>query len=547
MKKIYNFRTVIILVVTLSILIIFGYLFSYEQQKIEIPKATPLTIGWKDHATNTYFDLTYDFNLEGNETHGFSIILPEAFEHPQYLLIRGSLQDVIVAINGNIVYAHDLRDKNSSIPYASLWHFIEVPTYSDGQELTVFLYSPFEAMNGKTNEIYYGSYNDLNGYILMSYGNRLVVGLLILFFGLLFSFISLFVDKIKNNDIVYIGLFTIAVSMWMIAESRTLQLFVNSQYIHGGLAYLSLAVLPIPMAVYIKRHVLKDYYKIYNGLIVYYLIQMLFVILLQLFNIMAYFQSVIYVQSSISIGIVITIIILSRETIKNPSKKVTKRFLIYFSVFALIAALEFLSFLLEDFNLVSSFVQYIVLIFMFILFTRYIYVLNQNYHIRVEHSMLERLAYIDNLTGSKNRHAYEEDIDNIFNQETKKSKLSLTYFDFNDLKIINDEFGHEEGDNILRDGYQIIKNSFGKHSECYRIGGDEFSCLIMSEDRSYLDECGKEFKMAIEKYNLQKPYKISISHGIASYDKKLDIKPKDLLRRADQQMYLNKEKNKKSK
>ncbi len=119
---------------------------------------------------------------------GFSLILPEEFNAPQYLLIRGSLQDVVVAIGGNIIYAHDLREENGNLPYASLWHYIPVPADSEGLELTVFLSTPFEAMSGKVNEIFYGSYNDLNAHIFINYGQGLLVGLMTFILGLAIAF-----------------------------------------------------------------------------------------------------------------------------------------------------------------------------------------------------------------------------------------------------------------------------------------------------------------------------------------------------------------------
>jgi diguanylate cyclase (GGDEF)-like protein len=530
--------------VILIVFIIFGLIYEHGGHRLDIADANPLSEGWKDHATNTFFDLPYDFNLAADETHGFSLILPEDFKHPQYILIRGSLQDVVVAIGGNIIYSHDLREEDGSIPYASLWHYIPVPADSDGLELTVFLSTPFEAMSGKVNEIYYGSYHGVNAHILINHGQGLIVGILTLVIGLAIVFISLFVDKIKDNDVVYLGLFAIILSLWMISESRAMQFFIDSQYILGGLSYYALALLAIPMAVYLKRNILKDYVKIFHGVIIYWMLLFIGVVVLQELDILGFFESVVITQISLLVSVLLTFVLLILNLKKHPKNQPTKTFLAYFAVFTGIAFFEFISFILEDFDLISVFVQGIVVIFMVVLFSRYILILNRNYHIRVERETLEKMAYIDKLTGSKNRHAFEEDLELLFNHPQSKKQLKIVYFDFDDLKNINDNFGHDVGDQILKDGYLLIENTFGELGKCYRIGGDEFSCIFVGISNKLYQQQATLFNQQVVEYNQDKDYEFRVSYGIAAYQPDKDVKPKDLVKRADHKMYLEKEKNK---
>lgn len=547
MKILVKYRTLILIVLIFSVFTVLGSIYHHGGHLLKVTDAHPLTEGYKNHATNEFFDLPYDFDLDAGETHGFSLILPEAFEHPQYLLIRGSLQDVVVAIGGNIIYSHDLREESKSIPYASLWHYIAVPADSDGLELTVFLSTPFEAMSGKVNEIYYGSYHGLNAHIFLNYGPGLAVGLLTLILGLTISFISLFVDKIKDNNVVYLGLFAIILSLWMISESRALQFFIDSQYILGGLSYYALALMGIPMAVYLKRNILVDYIHVFHGVIIYLFLLFVSVVLLQQFGIMGFFQSVVITQLSLFVAALLTFILLIKNLKKHPKNQSTKTFMVYFGVFAVIGLLEFVSFLLEDFDLISVFMQGIVIIFMITLFSRYIIILNRNYHTRVEREALEKMAFIDRLTGSKNRHAFEEDLDLLFSHPQSKKQLKIVYFDFNDLKMINDKYGHDVGDQMIIDGYQMIEKTFGELGKCYRIGGDEFSCIFIGITNKLYQQQSNIFNEMVETYNHRNEFKFSVSYGIASYQPDKDVKPKDLVKRADQKMYLEKEKYKTSK
>lgn len=529
--------TILALGFIVTILIIFSNVFSFRSIEIELSEAKSLNRNWKDSNSGVIFNLPYDLDLEKDAVHSFSTRLPQDFSHPQEILIRGSLQDVIVKLDGNIIYSFDLRNESGSVPYASLWHYISIPRDSQGAELEITLHSPFKSMSGIVNEVFYGSENDLSTHVLINYGGRLLLGLLALFIGVLFVLLSIFVDKIKDNDVLYIGFFGIAIAIWMIAESRTLQFFIDSQYIQGALAYLMLALIPIPMIVYIKQRVLPRFKKIYLYIVIIYSVQLIAIILLQAFGIMAFFESVVVTQVSIVAGVIFTIVLLSHEYKHHPERKVAKRFIIYFAILGGIMLIEIIAFSSKDFNMMSIYVQWLAIVFIFMLFVRYVYVISMNTKDRIKNDMLAELVYQDKLTGGKNRHAFEEDLDHIFNEEHLRKALSIVYFDFDDLKMINDNYGHLAGDQILKEGYELINSVFGRQGSCYRIGGDEFSCLLKNE--SYV-EYNIKINQLIEKlevHNADQKYSIHISHGIASYDEKLDFKPSDLVKRADQKMY----------
>ncbi|MGL5615014.1 MAG: HD domain-containing phosphohydrolase [Sarcina sp.] len=128
---------------------------------------------------------------------------------------------------------------------------------------------------------------------------------------------------------------------------------------------------------------------------------------------------------------------------------------------------------------------------------------------------LEYLSYTDILTGVKNRTCFEE-----FEKEySKKENLPLGVImgDVNGLKILNDSYGHQEGDKLLKGVVDIIKESVGNRGEIFRIGGDEFVILM---PRATIKECedmiNSIVKGCIECKKCQyKPFKKSISLGAA--------------------------------
>ena len=152
------------------------------------------------------------------------------------------------------------------------------------------------------------------------------------------------------------------------------------------------------------------------------------------------------------------------------------------------------------------------------------------------------------LTMLKNRRVFEADFQGI--PEHKFEKCAIAMFDLNNLKKVNDLFGHGMGDCYIITGSEIIRDVFGEFGEIYRIGGDEF-CLISEritsrvfqekeEDMCRRLESLKGIQTSIKEY-------MQIASGCAVFDRKMDRNLQDTLGRADKQMYQCKKRQKEQK
>ena len=96
-----------------------------------------------------------------------------------------------------------------------------------------------------------------------------------------------------------------------------------------------------------------------------------------------------------------------------------------------------------------------------------------------ELGVTKELAYHDSLTGTKNKHAYveKEEEMNVFIREKKVTEFSIILFDLNDLKAINDTYGHDVGDKYIIKTCEMIASYFNR-DEIYRFGGDEFVLIL---------------------------------------------------------------------
>ncbi|XME03933.1 GGDEF domain-containing protein [Lachnospiraceae bacterium C1.1] len=145
-------------------------------------------------------------------------------------------------------------------------------------------------------------------------------------------------------------------------------------------------------------------------------------------------------------------------------------------------------------------------------------------------------AFIDMYTGVRNKNCYKEDQKRLKNE---KKKVGVILFDLNNLKIVNDNYGHLSGDDFISAGAQIIKNCMKDAWRIYRIGGDEFCAIYIDPDTSVVLKERQEMQDECVRVATFKDYPFGIADGYAdgfiyktSYE--------EIVSRADEDLYKNK-------
>jgi diguanylate cyclase (GGDEF)-like protein len=156
---------------------------------------------------------------------------------------------------------------------------------------------------------------------------------------------------------------------------------------------------------------------------------------------------------------------------------------------------------------------------------------------------LLRMSVTDELTGLYNRRVFFTLVGqqiNIYNRQ--KQVIYLLYADLDNLKEINDTWGHLEGDHALIDSANILKDTFRKSDIVARIGGDEFVVMPSGTTEEGTKIAISRLQKNFEMYNNQtsRSYKIGLSYGIAYYDPQSPCSIDELLRQADKSMYKQK-------
>lgn len=162
---------------------------------------------------------------------------------------------------------------------------------------------------------------------------------------------------------------------------------------------------------------------------------------------------------------------------------------------------------------------------------------------------LRRLAHFDPVTGLPNRYLFEDRVQQGLAQSARENRLSgLVYIDLDDFKPINDNYGHETGDFVLRTVSTRLKSVIRDTDTVSRIGGDEFCVFLpMLRDEQLVELITGRLSASVSKEIHPPGYEDSVfvgaSCGVALFDRDgTDLD--SLMRVADRRMYEAKSKKK---
>ena len=174
---------------------------------------------------------------------------------------------------------------------------------------------------------------------------------------------------------------------------------------------------------------------------------------------------------------------------------------------------------------------------------------NLSDHMREHISDLNKRVYVDALTSVKNKGAFSSALDALDDELKDKGSrkpFAIGVFDCNNLKTINDRYGHDKGDIYLKTACRLICHVF-QHSPVYRIGGDEFAVILKHDDfenREALISTFRDMSGEINAATKKAWEKVDMAVGAADYDSEIDASAIDVVRRADSSMYANKREQK---
>ena len=474
--------------------------------------------------------------------------LPEDFDQSRSVMFKTThtVVDVTVARQSIYSYGREGQPAFMASPGA-VWHIVDVPRGSNGATMSIYISAVYEDYYGNDPVIRYGSREGCAMEILATSLPIVLINAIILFVGcsclLLHSLGWLRNNMLAKNSFLFMGLFALSIATWSLCQSGFLQFLIPDGPSLNLIDFFSFYLFPACFNLFLAsvcKGRCETYFCILSAA---YLTESALSTILQFTGAMDMFE-MLRMGHILMLVNIISVFLLVYYEIKKENNDLMRKFQLPLYVVVCFAAAELITYYVNDFRQTSVFLPVGTILFILMLFSRLI---QQYYASLLEEEKMayfKKLANTDMLTDVFNRNAYEDTLRRLEQQELELQTLCVVMFDINNMKQINDHYGHEKGDQALKICCRLIQQAFGPEGSCYRIGGDEF--VYLCSKNKNLSQCAAMFDEAIrhEALNLDFPFGVAV--GYACYNPEIDHALRDVIRRSDDMMYDNKKKQKSS-
>lgn len=348
------------------------------------------------------------------------------------------------------------------------------------------------------------------------------VCLLMMILGIIMIIVGIFsTERVRNQQIEFytLGVFAMFVAVWSVNDTLILQILTQMPALVRLINYLTLIFLPYFAVSFIASATNSPKSKLLSGLYVLIWLNFTVNIVLTVLDIYDYFDLVKISQIIIviALGIAVYLVIYAARR-----KQIEKRFLrtLFAGTIALVigAGIDLIRFRATTIvkQMTSGYSRMGTLIFLLLIC---IHLIREHNEAQMATSRaLAQLAFTDSLTGLQNRLAFHEAEAALRN--APDAHCTIIQFDVNNLKKVNDVYGHAEGDKHLSNAARIIRESIGAMGSCFRTGGDEFIAIINDlHDETAAEQVIRQVEALSADYNQQEdpPVHLDIAYGMASF------------------------------
>lgn len=466
-------------------------------------------------------DYSIDHTVERGEVFIIQGTLPESLPDAATLSVLSYLSAVDVTVGGRAcyTYGHDLYKAGDLI--GSGYHNVNLPDGSAGKPFVV------EITAGEKNAftsipVFHISRADRQfpDFAGKNFFN-LLIGIFMIVLGMISAGISLGLvfKRRRYRRLIYIGMFVLLLGIWILCNTKTMQIFSTNLRFNTILEYASLymAVIPIFCLIRFMRNDAEPWKKyLMDAIVVFTNVFAVCTIVGQasgIYHISNWLLGFHFECGAALIVYIFTALKPVREM--TASERLMNIAILIMCVFAGADLVRFnvqKYIMANEASLDMSFLPLASLVFTVLLFMSNLYYFYEIFTRQARADSLEKAAYEDPVTGLYNR-AYSEK--RFKELSKKKTPFLLINMDLNGLKKTNDTYGHEVGDKLISRFALALSDAFSPIGEGYRMGGDEFMVLVTEPDMEKVRACFKTLFEKAEAYSYGLPTKLSFAYGIA--------------------------------
>lgn len=424
--------------------------------------------------------------------------------------------EVSVYLDGELLTE---SDKNRTTPFpvsaGSRWYFFRLPSDFEGKELRIELQPQFDKYAKELPTVYTGTKASFIYMVLKQGGFSILCTIPILMLGVFLLFAGIL---LRNNRLAVrffrFGLFAIATSLWSLLESRITQIFYGNLVMASVLLFSCFFLIPVLAVSFLLTFDSLGRRKTMHVLLWVSAGAFFAVQFLQITGIFYYIQMV--PVAHILIILIIAEVLKSYIDLKRTGKK-EEDISLYHAMLLLgvFCSVDIVFYYVDPAGIVGKFSKIGMLLFFSYLGYSAIRQVSTLMVREARHEIYRELAFTDIMTGLGNRTAFENKLSEL--RENRQPGWTILVADMNNLKRINDNFGHAQGDEVIMKIGHFLEKCFGKNCSCYRIGGDEF-CVIGNRlnEKEFEQNC-RQFETLLNKETatVNGGYVFSVAYGYA--------------------------------
>ena len=499
MKKYMGNKKEVLLFYLLMIAVIGWFVVAetvYPSERIKASRPENLTyrgtFTWeKNDGTSQEITVPGKYPVGVDETMVLVTRLPDDFTQTSFA-IRSSLQDVRFYVDGELRSEYNtdktrLNGKNS----ASRYVFCPTSEKDAGKMLQIELTTHTDNYSGVVNTVYCGDKGDIWASIFHDYGLETIIAFFLLFVGLvtiIFS-VALGIAYHTRFDMEYLGWCILMGAAWMLGESKLRQLWISNVSILSAVCFLVILLCPVPVLIYMDSVQKKRYTRMYHAIGYAAVADFVVCTLLHLAGVKDFIETLPVSQGILVITFLTVCITFGIDFFRKRAGEYGLTL-----IGMLIAMMAVVVEVVSTYYVVVLSGIFTGIGMLVLLFANIVRTVQSVRDMEIQKKRIEKENY-DHLTGLPMRSRGEAMIADLIMEQDG----CLVFCDMDNLKKINDIYGHKAGDRALGCLGTLLKN-VGEPSVACRLGGDEFLLFLPEATKDQAQERIKQlFAQFIEK------------------------------------------------
>lgn len=508
--------------VALLFVVLFAVISQFENNQVINHREDTFLIPVENYT----MELVEDPNAPQKVHNVYTWILSEEQSQQECLGFYLVHQYADVYIDDELVYSlqPDEKDIMGASP-SSNWVFVSLDPEDQGRQVRIVVTPVYSDFILRKIDFETGTRYDMLQQTMRNDFIQIILAVLCIALGLMFVIYQVIQMMRKKDDswsIFYLGVFSILIGIWRLTDTRlSPMLFAGNTKALGYITLGALFSACAPFMMFVKDQFSGRRKQILQLVALANSVVALIALLLQLLNIVELRSILVYCHIMVALSM-LTLVIVSLPFGKNKKEiRGSWEFTLLLTTGVLLDIYRYYQ------NKSSASIFFTIVAFLIYASIKFI----RNFF------LINRRAYTDMKTGLYNRSHWDE---MMKNPPTVSHPFGIIMIDLNNLKKVNDTFGHDIGDTMIIDFANLLQHSFSKEHTLCRWGGDEFTVMVYDATEEKILSYMKKIDENVERYNASHEPVISYSAGWALSSCYPELRAEELFEMADEKMYQNK-------